>query len=530
MVVVEYKLENIKKNTGLTKEKIVDGLTEIGAPTTESNGVLTVELTPNRPDWFSPEGIARSLCAYYGKEFRKPDEYKTRKGNYATTVDKSVSDARPYTVNMVVKGLKLNDGAVEDLVQLQDKLMVTLGRNNKKFGMGYFDLDKIKFPIRYTTMKPQDIVYTPLNYGREANAIEILEKHPKGKEFGHLINKFERYPVFVDAGNNIMVLIPIVNSEKAGKLDSATKNVFVEVTGNDLNMIKIALNIIACMFIDKGGEVYQVEMNYSDKKFLTPDLTARKVKLDKKQISKLLGMEFSDSQLKKLLQKMSYELKAGYVYVPPYRADIIHFVDIIEDIAIAYGYNNFETTIPNFFSPGILKKDIYDDAAIVMHGMGFLETKSFILTNKKGLDSVNYEEKNYIEIMNPATEDYTLVKPTMLISMLEAIAVNKTRGLPQKMYEIGLVNYNGQTKKQLIFAIIDKKLEFADVRGYLQTLINELDLKVELKKEGYKSLVDKSSCSIYVNGKKAGYFGEISTSVKSNFKLEFPAFVCVLEF
>ena len=215
MAVVEYSYDEMRKLINLTHTQIVASLSEMGAPSEydrETKKIIT-EITPNRPDWYSVEGLVRALRAYYGKVHPK---YQTLKSEYKVVVDPSVETIRPYTVCAVVKKLCFNDERIRDMVLLQEKLIGTLGRKVKKFGLGLYPLHTIKFPVRYTTMRPEEIKYVPLGYAREMTANEILEQHKKGKEHGYIARGWQRYPVFVDADNKIMCFIPVVNSAETG--------------------------------------------------------------------------------------------------------------------------------------------------------------------------------------------------------------------------------------------------------------------------------------------------------------------------
>ncbi len=527
MAVVEFLISDFEKLCGFPKEKIIEGLTNIGAPCEEEPEVkkIIVELTPNRPDWFALEGLARSLRAYYKGEIKN---YSAKKGDYKVNVDSSVEKIRPYTVCAVVRGLNFTDERIVDMVQVQEKLNATLGRRVKKFGMGLYPLDKIAFPVRYTTMKPEEIKYQPLDYPNVANAREIIEKHPKGQEYGQIIKGFEKWPVFVDANNKIMALIPIVNSSETGKVGLDTKDVFIEVTGTDGNAITVALNIIVTMFADMGGVVYSVDVKYPHKKIVTPDLKPKKMKIDLKNVNKLLGLKLTVKEFGVLANRMGYETEGSNVLVPPYRADVIHEVDVIEDIAIAYGYNKFEPTLPNFFTPGKLNRTL-DNVHATLRGMGFLETTTFILTNPKKIESVGYigEVKR---IMNPSGEDYTCLRPMLLQSMLDVLELNKTKGLPQKFYEIGEVFEQGRTKKKLIFAIVDKEVEFSDARGYLQTLMKELGvLQFSLGKTNNSAFDSFKAGEILVENKDIGTFGKVDLRLLERFRLEFDVYAAEID-
>ena len=121
---------------------------------------LVVEITPNRPDFFFIEGLARAVNTFQ----KRNRESMWQKSEYVVIVDASVNKIRPCSLCAVVKDLSLDARRIDYLIQAQEKLMTTIGRKTRKFGMGFFDLKKITFPIKYTTRKPEEIVYRPLNY------------------------------------------------------------------------------------------------------------------------------------------------------------------------------------------------------------------------------------------------------------------------------------------------------------------------------------------------------------------------------
>jgi len=226
MVVAEYYTDDIKKHTGMPISDVLSNLNALGAPSTvsEDGKKLVVELTPNRLDLLHWTGISRALRLFTGKA--RPHRYSARPSKYAVIVDRSVASIRPYTVGAVVKGLLLSERELEYLIQFQEKLLVTVGRNVKKLGIGIYPLDAFDFPIRYTALPPEKIIYRPLGFPGQATAMEILERHPKGRQYGAILQQFSRYPVFMDAHNRILSLVPICNSEECGKVTPETKDIF----------------------------------------------------------------------------------------------------------------------------------------------------------------------------------------------------------------------------------------------------------------------------------------------------------------
>ncbi|MDD5171548.1 MAG: phenylalanine--tRNA ligase subunit beta [Candidatus ainarchaeum sp.] len=526
MVVVEFEYEEMKRLIDLPREKMVASLSDLGAPSEYEPEVkkIITELTPNRPDWYSMEGLARSLKAYHGKGL---PEYQAKKSDYKVVVHPSVAKVRPYTVCAVVRGLKFDDQRIKDMVLLQEKLLATLGRKVKKFGLGIYPLHAIKFPVSYTTMRPEEIRYTPLGAEKEMSADEILKFHKKGQQYGHLLKGYDRYPVFLDADGKVMALIPVVNSNETGKVDVATEDVFIEVSGMDLHSCKAALNILACTFADMGGTIYEVLMDYGKEKFESPDLKPKTLKISSKDVNKVLGLELSDLEMAGHLGRMGYAYRKGVVYTPPYRADIMGIIDVVEDIAISYGYNNFKPSTPDFFCPGEGNRG-YDEFDSIMRGMGFTETKTFMLTNKEKLGMIGCADK-VIEITNPGSVEYTVVRPNLILDMINTMAVNKMKGLPQKFYEIGMVQNGERTARRLVFGVVDKRLEFSEVRGYLQTLTAEADFEFVLNKTENQIFEADISCAVMAKGKEIGVFGKVRREVLGKFGLDFDTYICELQ-
>ncbi len=526
MVVVEYLYEDMKRLTGLPLDKVVNGLSELGAPSEyeeETKKVIT-ELTPNRPDWYSMEGLARALKAYYG---RGHPAYAARKSDYEVVVDPSVAGIRPHTACAVVRGLELNDQRIIDIILLQEKLHATLGRKRKKLALGIYPIAAIRFPLNYTTMKPADIRFVPLGHEKEMGAAEILAQHEKGQDYGRVITHFSRYPVYRDSAGRVMSLIPIINSAETGKVDVGTKDVFIEVTGTDAHVCRAALNIIVCTLADMGGTIYEVTVKYARETVHLPDLRPKKVGLDLAKAGKLLGIELKEKDAAALLAKMGYGYEAGSALAPPYRADILGQIDVIEDLAIAYGYNNFRPTVPDFFHAGKLI-DCHGDVDAAMRGLGFMEIKTFILTNRGKPGRAGYAGK-VVEIANPSNEEFTIIRPELLADMLDTFAINKMKGLPQRFYEIGIVHPPEGEGKRLVFGIMDKKLEFSDARGCLQTLAAEAGFELALKKKELPAFTPETSCAVVAGGRKKGVFGKVRPEIMGKFGLDFEAYVCELE-
>ncbi|MEM2955984.1 MAG: phenylalanine--tRNA ligase subunit beta [Candidatus Pacearchaeota archaeon] len=526
MAIVTLNKKEIKKIVGnLSDEKINNELSMFGLGVEKiSKDTIDVEVTPNRPDMLSQSGILRALNVYYGK---KQKQYKlhTPEKNFEVKIDTSVKNVRPFTACAIVKNLNLNDEKIKEIIDIQEKLHSTIGRNRKKVAIGIYPLEKIKLPIRFEARAPKDIRFIPLESKKEMNGIEILEQHPTGRKYAHLLEGKSLFPVFVDSTGEILSMPPIINSQKTGKITENTKEVFVECSGFDFEILKKTLNIIVTMLADMNGEIYQMNLDYG-KNELTPDMNPEKIRLSIENTNKLLGLNLNEKEIAKLLEKMGYSYKNNTVLIPPWRTDIMHEVDIIEDIAISYGYGNFKPEIPSISTIGeenkqeILKRKI----ANILIGMEMLELSTLHLITKE--DAKKFGLKNFIEI-EESKSDYKILRPSLLLSTLKVLSENIDKEYPQKVFEIGTIfeldskeESGVKEKDKLIVALAPGN--FTEAKQILEYLGKMLGMEFEIKKMQHESLIEGRTGKITFKGKDIGIIGEISPQLLSNFKLEVP--------
>ncbi|MFH0711316.1 MAG: phenylalanine--tRNA ligase subunit beta, partial [Candidatus Aenigmatarchaeota archaeon] len=303
--------------------------------------LLKVDLKDsNRPDLWSAEGVAREIQGRVTSKVGLPD-YEIAKGDLVVKVDKKVSSVRPLTVCAVVKGLKIDQNVLSQMIQLQEKVATTFGRNRKEVAIGVYDYHKIKPPIRYTTVEPEGIRFVPLEFKERMTPKEILEKHPKGKEFGHLLEGCKEYPIFIDAADEVLSLPPVINSDYTGKVEESTRDVFIECSGFNFKFLVPALNVLIAALADRGGKIESVRVEYPDRSIYTPDFTPKKASVDVNFIKKVSGLNLNQKEIVKLLLQARYNPtvngKRIEVLYPAYRQDIMHPRDVVEDVMISYG-------------------------------------------------------------------------------------------------------------------------------------------------------------------------------------------------
>lgn len=263
----------------------------------------------------------------------------------------------------------------------------------------------------------------------------------------------------------------------------------------------------------------------------TPDLKSRAMKLDVDYVNKLLGVKFKEKDIVNLLKKMRYDVKSNgnllSVYIPAYRTDVLHPMDLVEDIAIAYGYENFVPELPKL--SGIGSKDrfekFYSDIRELMLGFGFQEVMTLIMTNKDLIfRKMMLDEELLTETENPVSLEHSVARSWLLPLLMSVLEINKNRGYPQNIFEIGdCIDSRGNNFKKLSAVIAHSKTNFSEIKSIATGILESLNLGYDIKPYEHPSFIDGRCASV-----PFGFFGEINPMVLENFSIEVP--VTALEF
>ncbi|HME87019.1 MAG TPA: phenylalanine--tRNA ligase subunit beta [Candidatus Nanoarchaeia archaeon] len=534
MPTIEFDRKLVEK---LVKKKLSDTelkekITMFGTPVEElTKNEIKVEVFPNRPDLLSEQGFSRGFGAYLGT--KKAAKYAVKKASYKVIVDASVKNVRPYTACAVVKKLKFNDSTIKQIIKIQEKLHGTYGRNRKRCAIGVYPLDKIAFPVRYTAKKPNEIRFMPLESSKNMTATQILNEHPAGKEYKHLLEKESVYPIFIDSKDRVLSMPPIINSHSVGKVDESTKDVFVECTGFNQGVLNKCINIIVSALADMGGSVESVNITNNGKTITTPDLSAQTMNIDVSYVNKKLGLSLKEKDLKPLFAKMNLEYNNKKVLVPSYRADILHPIDLVEDLAIAYGYDNFKEEIPQVATIG--KEDAFEKfknkVAHILVGMGIQEVNSTHIVDVKHQTKDMLLDFKPVMLYNSLTADYNSLRGIILPSLMNALKLNKINEYPQQIFEIGTIFKWDKANKtetgvventRVAVAVCHPKANYTEIRQKVERVLKLLGVSYAVKEKEHASYIPRRVARVSVNNVDVAYVGELHPQVLENFELEMP--------
>jgi phenylalanyl-tRNA synthetase beta chain len=505
----------------------------------EKTGAMTVEIKDtNRTDLWNIEGLVRTLRLLLGVD-RGLKRYRTVKEIADVYVDKRLANIRPYIGCSVIKNLRLTDPIIRAVMQLQDKLDHTYGRNRRRTSIGLYNFDLMTPPFSYTVAKPTEVSFVPLGFEKEMNLKEILKNHPKGQEYGSIVRANSVYPILLDSEKRVLSFPPIINSNDLGRVTDDTKNVLVEVTGTVHETVLNTLTIVTLSLIDRGGKAYSTRVHYPDRSLtvVTPSFQTGQIDLDVGYANKVLGLQLKARQVVELLEKAGFavtrlEPHKVTVEIPCYRIDVMHPVDLIEDVAIAYGYDNIKPFWRKLSTRGGAKpwQALFDIARDLMTGLGFQEVLTFNMTNPEDLfKKMNVKKQRIVELANPKVQTLTCLRNWMLPSLLEFLSYNLHIEYPQKVFELGTVTVLDEktetrtTDVHTLAAVISHpNASFTETKSALDALLTNLGLQWQIRETKHPSFIEGRVGKVVVDRTEIGILGEIHPKVLETWTLENP--------
>ncbi|MFB5626584.1 MAG: phenylalanine--tRNA ligase subunit beta [Nitrosarchaeum sp.] len=531
MPVVELSYSKLQKLLGkVSKKEISESLPFLGLDIeSEDKDLVRVEYSPNRPDYSTDLGIALGLQGLFGIKTGAIKLNIKKSNSYAINVKPSVTKIRPFVTGIIAKNGKVDDEMIKQIIAMQEDLHFGIGRKRKKSSIGIHDLDKISFPLSYTTTN-RDHKFIPLNSDKELKISEILETTDVGRDYGHLLGNSSQVPLILDSNNQTVSFPPIINAAVT-TVTTKTKNLFVEITGINKNDAEDMLSIVATILQTAGFALTSAKI--SGAKNTSPKLESRKILINSDLINQMLGLNLTSHQIISALKKSRLDatLKGKNIVcsVPPYRFDIFGPMDLVEEVLLGYGIQNLEPilspsqTLGQSNSTSINLKSL----GLIMIGLGYIEALNSSLTSKKILyEMTNRESTNLISVLDSKSQEHTILRDSILPGLLENISKNIHTSYPQKLFETGTVFSKGSPiDEKISFAGISAHQDatFTEIKSILQSALKTgFNLEIETKTFSHPTFEQGRTASILVNNKMIGVIGEINSKTIENYKIRVP--------
>lgn len=523
----------------------------------EAERTIKIELNDtNRPDLWSTAGIARQLRQHAKLTVRgaKPVDYRSffstaekacDSGNRVVTVDPGLKDIRPFMTAFVISGKPIDEPMLLDIIQTQEKLCWNYGRKRRSISMGIYRSANITWPVHYTAVDPDTTSFVPLACTEPMTCRQILTDHPKGKEYGWILQDMPKFPLLIDDKKEVLSMAPIINSATLGAVQVGDADLLVEMTGTDMPTLTLATSIVACDFADAGYTILPVRVEHPydtgfGKTITTPYYFQEPTKASLATINRLLGSNLTADEAKYALERMGCSLSIDgdilTVRPPEYRNDFLHEVDVMEDVMMGMTVEYFTPTKPHDFTIGRLTPITLYSRKVksLMVGMGYQEMIfNYLGSGKDYIEKMNIAGTDagnaVIEISNPMTENFQFVRPSILPSLLAAEAVSGNAVYPHKIFEAGKVafrceeeNTGTRTRQQLGFLTASNNANFNDMASEVSTLLYYLDHEYTVVESQDPRFIAGRQASVLKAGKAVGIFGEIHPEVLENWDIGMP--------
>ncbi len=519
----------------------------------QDTGELRIELQDsNRPDLWCCEGIARQIrTKRLGRPIAYPFFQQGKKPAGSLIVAPGMDRIRPYIAACTAVGYRVTREGLTQLIQTQEKLADIYGRKRRSVSIGLYRLPQIVFPVAYDLVKPDDVRFTPLGMDTVMTLREILMVHPKGVEYGHIVSGHDRLPVLRDAKGQVLSFPPIINSREIGEVRVGDADLFVEVTGTDVHMVALTLNIFAVNLADRGAVITPVEIRSPRKtslgsKWTTPLNFGKPRAIPLQAIQSALGEALGSNEVTAALKSYGYEVKTSgaklSVQLPPYRNDLMHAVDVVEDVAISQGYQRFAPVMPSQFTVGGLSRQeqMADRVRDLMVGMEFQEVMSNIMGSHQDFCTRmrlgGTDWANVVEVANVMSLSYSCLRQWVVPSLLQVEANSSRAFYPHRMFEVGEVavpevkaDIGSRTVTVLGAIIAHAGANFSEIHSCLDLLMYYLDRPFKLEPLVHPSFLEGRVGQIQCDGQRIGFLGEVHPEVLEQWQIGVPVVALELE-
>ncbi|MGH1565907.1 MAG: phenylalanine--tRNA ligase subunit beta [Nitrosopumilus sp.] len=531
MPVVELSYKRLQKLVGkVTRKQISDSLPFLGLDIeSEDKDLVRIEYSPNRPDYSTDFGIALGLQGLLGIKTGTIKLNIKKSNKYEISVNPRVSKIRPFVTGIVAKNGKIDDVTIKQLMTMQEDLHFGIGRKRKKSSIGIHDLDKISFPLVYTTTN-QNHKFIPLNSEKELTISEILTNTDVGKDYGCVLGNSQQIPIILDTNQQTVSFPPIINAAVT-TVTTKTKNLFVEVTGINKDDAEDMLSVVATILQSAGFILESIQI--SGAKNSTPKLKSRKIPINPVLVNQILGLNLTTSKIISSLKKSrldaSSKNKNIICTIPAYRFDIFGSMDLVEEVALGYGIQNLEPTLTPSQTLGQMNHVSIKLKSLsqLMTGLGYLEALNSNLTSERVLyDMTNRDSKKIISVLDSKSQEHTILRDSVLPGLLENLSRNIHESYPQKLFETGTVfiQANPVSEKINLAGIsAHQNANFTEIKSVLQSALKTgFNFKIETKTILHPSFEEGHCASVVVNDNHIGVIGKINSKIVENYKIRVP--------
>lgn len=513
---------------GASRKEILDSLPYVGL---DIEGMerdsVRVEYSPNRPDFGTDFGIARALRGILGLQLGL-QRYPTSPSGLKVLVDRRLARVRPFIACVTAKGLGIDDEDIRQIISLQEDLHNGLGRKRKVVAIGLHDMDAIEPPLAYRGV-PSSFRFVPLGKDEELTVDRILAETPEGRTYGAALGGRDLFPIITDAAGTVLSFPPVINGN-ATRVTAGTRNIFIDVTSTDMVAGDQVLAIMATTLAEAGTKLGTVSIAYPSGRRTTPDLTPHRLPLDVELIRSITGLELTKKQIAESLARSRMSVRGNRVLGPRYRIDLLHPVDIAEEVLLGYGVSRVGPLYPASSQPGTFNEfeEFLDSASTLMAGEGMIELITYELVDEKSLyTNFGRSSAGKVSVHDPRSVEHSILRDALLPTLMASLTSNVKSDYPQRIFEIGRVytrTRDGVSEAWHLGCLVaHSQASYSEAKMYLEAFCLTLTgRQVATRAAEHWAFAQGRSATVLVGGGVVGHVGELKASSIDAFGLRVP--------
>ena len=513
---------------GAGRARILDKLPYMGLDIEGADkDSVRVEYSPNRPDYGTDFGIGRSLKGLLGKEVGMP-HYPVKSSGVSISVDGRLSSVRPFIVCATATGLRLGAEDIRQIISLQEDLHNGLGRRRKKVAIGLHDLGTVTPPFSYSAVS-SDFRFTPLGGKKQAAISQILSETGEGRAYGPVLGGSGLFPIITDSRGEVLSFPPVINGDLT-KVTTKTRDVFIDVTSTDRKAGDDVLAIMTTTLAEAGAKIGAVSIRYATGPRVTPDLTPVRLTLDFHLIVSVLGLDLARRQVVEALGRSRLSVKDDTAIAARYRVDLLHPVDIVEEVALGYGMDRVESLYPPSNRPGNFHpfEQFLDSTSTVMVGSEMVELITFELVDEGSLYAkFDRSSDEKIVVHEPRSLEHSVLRDSLIPNLMAALSNNRKSDYPQRVFEIGRVytRTGGGVSEEwhLGCLVAHSQASYSEAKMYLESVCRTLVGKELVAEESqHWAFVAGRCAAVGIAGQPLGHVGELKPEAIDAFGVKVP--------
>ncbi|XFA99616.1 phenylalanine--tRNA ligase subunit beta [Candidatus Izemoplasma sp. B36] len=507
---------------------------------------LDLDLTANRPDLLSMEGVAYDTACMLDKEITlKEHKYDKDKEDNNFSVYTDTSKCLAY-YGQIISNIKIKESPywlksrllavgirpINNVVDITNYVMIEYGQP-----LHAFDYDKLNSDrILVRKAKPNEVLKTLDEQERELLEDDIvISTKERAVALAGVMGGFDTE---VDDSTTKILLEsayfdPISVRKTSKRLDLKSESSSRFEKGVDPNKLVKALEYATELFIKLADGVVIGNYSFFDNTRKEP----HEVELSLEKLNLITGNNFTTQEVEEILKRLRFKNKhrndVFIVEIPTRRQNVYGYQDLVEEIVRIHGYDKIPTSIPETPTYGYLTK-IQKLRRVVKNyfvNLGFNETVTYSLVKDEEVKEFDVEDESVVTLMNPLNKEKSSLRHSLIPSLINVLSYNKSRKMQDVfLFEIGR-GYTEEKEAELLSGLMhglfnsslwQGKKEIVDyylLKGILEGLLKKLKIEnyeIIKAKNIIKSMHPGIYAELYINNKYVGFLGKLHPQKEHN--------------